>query len=127
PVHACFDLPRSRRLYALSCLGFWSACWCGLLFIGMVPAFVFGWPYLVIVALPIFLLSQLVFIVLAYFFRCPSCGKLLFIQGWGPWHPARKRVLADLGVASWIAVACDIAFHREFTCMHCGETCIVRV
>ena len=126
-MQTCFDLPRSRRLYALSCLGFWSACWCGLLFVGILAALVLHWPYLVILALPVFLFSQLAFIVQAFFFRCPLCGKLLFIQGWGPWHPARKRVLRGLGVASWVAVARDIVFHREFTCLHCGETCTVRV
>ena len=25
------------------------------------------------------------------------------------------------GIASWIAVAFDIARHRQFTCMHCGD------
>ena len=128
PVHACFDLPRSRRLYVLSCLGVWSACWCGLLFVGMLAVLILRWPYLVVVALPVFFFSQLAFIVLAFFFRCPSCGKLLFIQGWGPWHPARNRVLIGfLGIASWVAVARDIVFHRKFTCIHCGETCAVGV
>ena len=83
-MQTCFDLPRSRRHYALSCLGFWSAYWCGLLFVGILAALVLHWPYLVILALPVFLFSQLAFIVLAFFFRCPLCGKLLFIQGWGP-------------------------------------------
>ena len=54
------------------------------MFVGILAALVLHWPYLVILALPVFLFSQLAFIVLAFFFRCPLCGKLLFIQGWGP-------------------------------------------
>ena len=98
-----------------------------MLFLGVIAPFVLRWPYLMMVALPVFFVSQLAFIVLAFFFRCPSCGKLLFIQGWGPWHPARKRVVIGfLGIASWVAVARDIVFHRRFTCLHCGETYTLR-
>ena len=47
---------------------------------------------------------------------------------WSPADaPGRKGVLAGPGIASWVAVALEIVRRREFTCMHCGEICIVKV
>ena len=47
---------------------------------------------------------------------------------WSPADaPGRKRALAGLSIASWVAVALEIVRRREFTCMHCGEICIVKV
>ena len=45
------------------------------MFVGILAALVLHWPYLVILALPVFLFSQLAFIVLAFFFRCPVMRK----------------------------------------------------
>jgi len=42
----------------------------GLLFAGTIAVFAFGWPLLVIIALLSFVLSQAIFIALAFFFRC---------------------------------------------------------
>jgi predicted RNA-binding Zn-ribbon protein involved in translation (DUF1610 family) len=119
--------PPSRGLYMLAWLGVWSTSWFAILCLGIIAIFAFRWPWLLMIALPTFLVSQIAFIALAFFFRCPSCGHFVFIQGWRPMHPARKRVLAGLGIASWIAVAVDIARNRQFTCMHCGERCTARV
>ena len=52
----------------------------GLLFAGTIAVFAFGWPLLVIIALPLFVLSQAIFIALAFFFRCPSCRHFVFAQ-----------------------------------------------
>jgi hypothetical protein len=49
----------------------------------------------------------------------------LLVQGFGPWHPARKMPLT--GIASWIVIAFEIARRREFTCLHCGERCTVKI
>jgi hypothetical protein len=119
------EQPVARSLYAESWLIVWSSCWLALLFVGIVAVFAFGWPWLLAIALPVFLISQLIAIAVAFRFRCPACDRRLLVQGFSTLHPARKVFLP--GVASWIAVAFDIARHRNFTCIHCGETCIVRV
>ena len=119
------ERPVSRSLYAESWLLVWSSCWFAVVFLGMIVVFVFGWPWLIVLALPIFVLSHAVAIAFAFRFRCPACQQRLLVQGFRALHPARKRLL--LGFASWIAVACDIARHREFMCMHCGEKCQVKV
>jgi DNA-directed RNA polymerase subunit RPC12/RpoP len=119
------EQPISRSLYAESWLIVWSSCWLAVLFLGVIAVFAFGWPWVVAVALPVFVLSQAVAIAFAFRFRCPACHHRLLVQGFRTLHTARKILF--LGIASWIAVAFDIARHREFTCMHCGERCIVKV
>jgi hypothetical protein len=114
----------ARRLYAESWLIVWSSCWLALLFVGILVIFAFGWPWLVVIALPVFLISHLIAIVVAFRFRCPACHRRLLVQGFGPWHPARRILFP--GIASWIAVAFDIARHREFTWLHCRERSSVR-
>ena len=119
------ERPMSRSLYAEAWLIVWSSCWLAVVFLGMIVVFVFGWPWLIVLALPIFVLSHAAAIAFAFHFRCPACQQRLLVQGFRSLHPARKRLL--LRFASWIAVAFDIARHREFTCMHCGEKCHVMV
>ena len=123
-MHA-IEHPIARRLYAESWLIVWSSFWLAVVFVGIVAVLVSDWPWLVGVALPIFLVSQGVAMALAFRFRCPACHARLLVQGFRTLHPARKLLLP--GIASWIAVAFDIARHREFICMHCGEKCSVRV
>jgi hypothetical protein len=122
-MHA-IEQPTASRLYAESCIIVWSGCWFVLFFLGIVAAFMFHWVWLAFVALPIFVLSQTVAIALAFSFRCPACHQRLLVQGFRPLHPARKIWIP---IASWIAVAFDIAFRREFICMHCGEKCTVKI
>jgi hypothetical protein len=119
------EQPIARSLYAESWLIVWSSCWLAVLFVGMIAVLFFGWPWLVIVPLPIFVISHGIAIAFAFRFRCPACDHRLLVQGFGPWHPARKILLP--GVASWIAVAFDIARPRECTCVHCGERFVVKV
>jgi len=123
-MHA-IEQPIARSLYVESWLIVWSSCWLAVLFVGVIAVLVFGWPWLVAVALPVFLFSQGIAIAFAFRFRCPVCDRRLLVQGFGPWHPARKILFP--GIASWIAVAFDIARHRKFTCLHCGEKCAVKV
>jgi hypothetical protein len=118
------EQPTSRNLYAESWLIVWSSCWFAVSFLSMLAVLVFGWPWLVAIALPIFVISHAVAIAFAFRFRCPACGWRFFVQGFGPWHPARKIFFP--GIASWIAIAFDIAHHRRFTCLHCGETCTAK-
>jgi hypothetical protein len=123
-VHA-IDQPTARRLYTECWLIVWSTCWLGLFSNGIIAALIFDWPWLAAVALPIFLISQIAAIVLGFRFRCPACQGRLLVQGFSTLHPARRILF--LGIASWIAVAFDIARHREFICMHCGERCTVEI
>jgi hypothetical protein len=123
-MHA-IEQPTASRLYGESCIILWSVCWLVLFFLGAAAAFVFQWPWLAFVALPIFVISQAVAVVLAFRFRCPVCQQRLLVQGFRTLHPARKILFT--GIGSWIAVAFDIARHREFICMHCGERCTVEV
>jgi hypothetical protein len=122
-VHT-IEQPIARSLYAESWLIVWSSCWLALLFVGIIAVFTFGWPWRLVIALPVFLVSQLIAIVVAFRFRCPACDRRLLVQGSSTLHPSAKALLP--GLASWIAVAVDIVRHRDFTCMHCGERCIVR-
>jgi len=123
-VHA-IEQPIARSLYAESWLIVWSSLWLAVLFVGIIAALVFGWPWLVVIALPIFLVSQGIAIAVAFRYRCPACHRRLLVQGFRTLYPVRNVLLP--GIASWIAVAFHIACHREFICMHCGEKCIVRV
>src|SRR5215831_8272943 len=72
-------------------------------------------------------INMFVFLPLAFSFRCPHCGGFVLVQDWRTLQPSRKRVLAPLGLASWVPVVFDIVLHHEFTCMHCGERCLVKV
>jgi hypothetical protein len=124
-MHA-IEQPSASRLYAESCVIVWSVRWLVLFFLGAAAAFVFHSPWLAFVALPIFVISQAVAIVLAFRFRCPACQqRLFFVQGFRALHPARETLFP--GIASWIAVGFDIARHRESICLHCGERCSVEV
>jgi len=123
-VHT-IEQPIARSLYAESWLIVWSSFWLAVLFVGIIAALVFSWPWLVAIALPIFLVSQGIAIALAFRYRCPACHRRLLVQGFRTLHPVRNVLVP--GVASWVAVAFDIARHREFICMHCGEKCSVRV
>jgi DNA-directed RNA polymerase subunit RPC12/RpoP len=96
-----------------------------LLVVGIIVVLVFGWPWLAAVALPVFLIIQAVSIVLAFRFRCPACDQRLLVQGFRTLHPARKILFP--GIASWIAVAFDVARRQQLICMHCGERCVVKV
>ncbi len=115
----------SPGLYKTSWLAVWSLGWLVVLFAGMVAVLALHSAVVVAIALPVFLLSILVLLPLAFLFRCPSCRRRLLVQGWSSLHPSRKRL--PFGVASWLAVAFDITRHRKFTCMHCGEGCSVRI
>ena len=64
---------------------------------------------------------------LAFSPRCPHCDGFVLVQDWRTLKSARKRVLATLGLASWVPVVFDIVLHHEFTCMHCAERCLVKV
>jgi hypothetical protein len=79
------------------------------------------------VALCIFFINMFVFLPLAFSFRCPHCDGFVLVQDWRTLQRAQKRVLAVLGLASWVAVVFDIVLHHEFTCMHCAERCLVKV
>jgi hypothetical protein len=118
------EQPASRNLYAESWLIVWSTCWFALSALGVVVVLVFGWPWLVAIALPVFLISQGIAIAFAFRFRCPACDRRFFVQGFGPWHPDRKILFP--GIASWIAIAFDIARHQRFICLHCGEKCAIK-
>ena len=72
-------------------------------------------------------INMFVFLPLAFSFRCPHCDGFVLMQDWRKLQPARKRVLAALGLASWVAVVFDIVLHHQFTCMHCAERCLVKV
>ena len=122
-MHA-IEQPTSRSLYAESWLIVWSSCWLAACFLGMIAVLVFGWPWLVAVALPVFVISQGIAIAFAFRFRCPACDRRFLVQGFGPWHAARKIVFP--GIASWIGIAFDIARHKQFICLHCGEKCAVK-
>lgn len=98
-----------------------------LLLVGILLVFCFHWAILFAVALCIFFINMFVFLLLAFSFRCPHCDGFVLVEDWRTLQPARKRVLAALGLASWIAVVFDIVLHHEFTCMHCAERCLVRV
>jgi hypothetical protein len=119
--------PRSHFLYVAAWLGVWSLCWFAFLLVGILLAFCFHWAILFVVALCIFLINMFVFLPLAFSFRCPHCDGFLLVQDWRTLPPARKRVLAAFGFASWVAVVFDIVLHHEFTCMHCAERCLVKV
>jgi hypothetical protein len=67
-MHA-IEQPIARSLYAESWLIVWSSWWRAILFAGMVAVFVFGWPWLVAVALPVFVISE--GIAIAFAFRVP--------------------------------------------------------
>jgi hypothetical protein len=123
-VHA-IEQPIAHRLYAESWLLVWSTCWLAIAMLGMLLVLLFRWPWLAMIAFPIFLVSQAIAVVFAFWFRCPACHRRFFVQGWGPWHPARKILFP--GIASWIAIAFDIARYREFICLHCGEKCAVKI
>lgn len=98
-----------------------------LLLVGILLVFCFHWAILFAVALCIFFINMFVFLLLAFSFRCSHCDGFVLVEDWRTLQPARKRVLAALGLASWIAVVFDIVLHHEFTCMHCAERCLVRV
>ena len=88
-MHA-IEQPIARSLYLESWLIVWSSFWLAVLFVGVIVVLVFRWPWLVAVALPVFLISQGVAMAFAFRFRCPACDRRLLVQGFGPWHPARK-------------------------------------
>jgi hypothetical protein len=119
--------PRSHFLYVVAWLGVWSLCWLALLLVGIFLVFCFHWTILLAVALCIFFINMLVFLPLAFSFRCPHCEGFVLVPDWRTREPARKRVLAALGLVSWVAVVFDIVLHHEFTCMHCAERCFVKV
>jgi hypothetical protein len=119
--------PRSHFLYVVAWLGVWSLCWFALLLVGILLVFCFHWAILFAVALCIFFINMFVFLPLAFSFRCPHCDRFVLVQDWRTLQPARKRVLAALGLASWVAVVFDIVLNHEFTCMHCAERCLVNV
>ena len=119
--------PRSHFLYVVAWLGVWSLCWFALLLVGILLVFCFHWAILFAVALCIFFISMFAFLPLAFSFRCPHCDGFVLVQDWRTLQRARKRVLAALGLASWVAVVFDIVLHHEFTCMHCAERCLVKV
>ncbi len=83
----------ARRLYAESWLIVWSSFWLAVVFVGIVAVLVSGWPWLVWIALPIFLVSQGIAIALAFRFRCPASHARLLVQGLRTLHPARKLLL----------------------------------
>ncbi len=109
----------SPLLRTVAWLTVWSLGWLVAGFVGMLSALLFRSPFIAAVALPILLLSLLVLLPLRFLFRCSSCGQRILVQGSRTLHPARHRL--PLGIASWVAVALDIARHREFTCVHCGR------
>jgi hypothetical protein len=119
--------PRSHFLYVVAWLGVWSLCWFALLLVGILLVFCFHWSILFAVALCIFFINMFVFLPLAFSFRCPHCDRFVLVHDWRTLRPARKRVLAAFGLASWVAVVFDIVLHHEFTCMHCSERCLVNV
>lgn len=119
--------PRSHFLYVVAWLGVWSLCWFALLLVGVLLVFCFHWAILFAVALCIFFINMFVFLLLAFSFRCPHCDGFVLVQDWRTLQPARKPVLAALGLASWVAVVFDIVLHHQFTCMHCAERCLVKV
>jgi len=120
--------PRSHSLYALACLGVWSTYWVRPTFrrhdcrlrIRMAAArhhcssslrVKSGYLHRSCLFLPLPIVSAL---------RLCSVVPVRL-------QPGRKRLLVGLGIASWVAVALDNVRRREFTCMHCGEKCIVKV
>ena len=119
--------PRSHFLYLVAWLGVWFLCWFALLLVGIVLVFSCHWAILFAVALCIFFINLLAFLPLAFSFRCPHCHGFVLVQDWRTLQSIRKRVLAALGLASWVPVVFDIVLHHEFTCMHCGERCLVNV
>jgi hypothetical protein len=102
--------PRSHFLYVVACLGVWSLCWFALLLVGIFLVFCFHWAILFAVALCIFFINMFVFLPLAFSFRCRHCDGFVLMQGWRTLQPARKRVLAALGLASWVAVCSTSSF-----------------
>ena len=119
--------PRSHFLYVVAWLGVWSLCWFALLLVSILLVFCFHWTILFAVALCIFFINMFVFLPLAFSFRCPHCDGFALVQDWRTLQAPRKRVLAALGLASWVAVVFDIVLHHEFTCMHCAKRCLVKV
>jgi len=118
---------RSHFLYVVAWLGVWSLCWFALLLVGILLVFCFHWAILFAVALCIFFINMFVFLPLAVSFRYPHCDGFVLVQGWRTLQATRKRVLAALGLASWVAVVFDIVLHHEFTCMDCAKRCLVKV
>jgi DNA-directed RNA polymerase subunit RPC12/RpoP len=121
-VHV-IEPPTSRMLHLTSWIVVWSCFWFALSFVGVFAVLLWG-PWLAMILLGIFTTSQAAAIMLGFRFRCPACHDRILVHGRSPLHPARKIWTP---VASWIAVAFDIARHREFICMHCGERCSVKV
>jgi hypothetical protein len=79
------ERPMSRSLYAEAWLIVWSSCWLAVVFLGMIVVFVFGWPWLIVLALPIFVLSHAAAIAFAFHFRCPACQSDCSCRVFGPY------------------------------------------
>ena len=93
-----------------------------MLFLGMLAVLIFKWGWLSLVAICGFFPGAILYFVLAFFFRCPACGRLVLVQTFRPLHPAARKIS---GLAGWSAIVLDVLKHAQFTCMYCGARCEV--
>ena len=68
-------------------------------------------------AISSFFINIMLHVLLAFFVRCPSCGKCLTIQGFGEPHVKSKK-FGD--IEGWAAVVLHW-FSGKVTCIYCGE------
>lgn len=77
--------------------------------------FVGASPFLVSIAL--LATVGLLYAILAFNARCPTCQGYVFVEKLGPKHPAvRQRKYMN----HWATVVIDILSAKAFTCMYCG-------
>ena len=66
--------------------------------------------------------SAVVQAVAAAGLRCPQCDARFMLQ-WTRRAPPRSKSVRGLGGAG--AAALDVVLHDEFTCMYCGQRCLL--
>jgi hypothetical protein len=71
----------------------------------------------------LFLVSALVYCLLALSLRCPSCGRRFLVEWFGPKHPNAHRLS---GMDHWASAVVDVLRRGYCSCMHCGTTIRVR-
>lgn len=67
-------------------------------------------------------IAALSYVLLALRLHCPACNRRFLLQTPGPKHPSVRSLI---GLDYWATSAMEVVLRGMFTCMYCGEKCIV--
>lgn len=110
--------PQSTLLYITSKIVLWTWCWLVLSIVGMIGGVVTQIDYFLFPWI-IFLPSALVYGVLAFIIKCPTCKKAVTVQPVKLPPYAKKNNI--YGFSGWSGIILNVFFNKKFICMHCGS------